>query len=327
MFNSEEEANQFVFHMACKGAFSFSIMVPELSMLHTAEEYSEIFGHVFSRIKVGTPVHYANGYLLDFAYIETFFDAPLLCAVRTGNTAYLTAEELACYQKLLKLADTLQLRTLSPIDAVVAAHDYLVLNTAYDMEAIINGYSDPAYYAQGTILNGKAVCAGYASAFRLLMELACVPCKMAMNDDHDWNLVQIDGKWYHVDVTWDDPWPDTPGITKYQHFMMTDEEIQVLDDHYTWNFEDSEKVTCTSTKYRLYPYQNSLCTTKQEALDVLKAQQNQATITFVYPVAGKLNQSTIVDLVTDYYNSGIRYIPEQKISDSYLIVHVINPKK
>ena len=26
--------------------------------------------------------------------------------------------------------------------------------------------------------------------------------------DHAWNLVELDGKWYHLDATWDDPMPD-----------------------------------------------------------------------------------------------------------------------
>lgn len=53
------------------------------------------------------------------------------------------------------------------------------------------------------------ICEGYARAFKVLCDAAGVSCVIADGDgggvSHMWNNVCIDGKWYGVDVTWDDP--------------------------------------------------------------------------------------------------------------------------
>jgi hypothetical protein len=50
---------------------------------------------------------------------------------------------------------------------------------------------------------------------------------------HAWNLVQLDldGEWYHLDATWDDPIPDEKGRTVYNYYMVPDE---MIDDDHSW---------------------------------------------------------------------------------------------
>lgn len=48
---------------------------------------------------------------------------------------------------------------------------------------------------------------------------------------HAWNLVKLDGKWYHLDTTWDDPLPDVPGRITYEHYNLTDDQIKTV---HTW---------------------------------------------------------------------------------------------
>ena len=47
--------------------------------------------------------------------------------------------------------------------------------------------------------------------------------------NHIWNLIKIDGKWYHVDVTWDDPIMDKPGRVKHDNFLRSDDGIKDTD--------------------------------------------------------------------------------------------------
>lgn len=73
--------------------------------------------------------------------------------------------------------------------------------------------------AYGALVEGKAVCNGYARAYQHLMNEAGIPTwyvrgasiNPATNTQigHAWNLVKLDGKWYYTDVTWDDQGENT----------------------------------------------------------------------------------------------------------------------
>ena len=90
-------------------------------------------------------------------------------------------------------------------------HDYIVKNTRYD----INGKNVSNAYAilkKGS--DKRAVCDGYAQAFKILCDAAGIPNVLVAGqgkrtdgstEDHRWNYVQLNGKWYAVDTTWDDP--------------------------------------------------------------------------------------------------------------------------
>ena len=75
-------------------------------------------------------------------------------------------------------------------------------------------FDDNDQNAYGALVEGKAVCAGYARAYQLLMQKMGIPCWAVegVSDNpttgkakaHQWNLSKIDGKWYYTDVTWDD---------------------------------------------------------------------------------------------------------------------------
>lgn len=87
-------------------------------------------------------------------------------------------------------------------------HDTLCERVVYDLSA------PRAHSASGALLDGRAVCDGYAKAFKLLCDRAGIPCVIVAGnaeqgegqEPHAWNYVQMeDGLWYAVDVTWDDP--------------------------------------------------------------------------------------------------------------------------
>ena len=92
-------------------------------------------------------------------------------------------------------------------------HDYLVNNTTY---LIDNADTGSAY---GVLINRKARCEGYARAFQLLMLRLGVPTfsviGTAENEKHMWNAVNLYGKYYFVDVTFDDN-SDEKNVTSYR---------------------------------------------------------------------------------------------------------------
>lgn len=116
-------------------------------------------------------------------------------------------------------------------ETVKAIHDYLVNNTQYDYDNYLNGtIPDSSYSARGVFENGMAVCQGYAYAFELLCDLAEIDCVLvtgtANGGGHAWNQVNVDGNWYNIDVTWDDPIYYFNGVLtpylRYDYFLISD---------------------------------------------------------------------------------------------------------
>lgn len=136
---------------------------------------------------------------------------------------------------------------MSDYEIAKALHDYLALNNEYDMRYYSGGMPRISYTAYGALVNRTSVCAGYALAYERLMDQVGIPCEyvtgMTTRGSHAWNIIQIDGEWYHVDVTWDDPTPDREGYVRYKYFLKSDKAMSR--DHVSWEASH----TCTSTKY------------------------------------------------------------------------------
>jgi transglutaminase/protease-like cytokinesis protein 3 len=126
---------------------------------------------------------------------------------------------------------------MSDYDKVKAVHDYIVLNCEYDYENYVNDtIPQDSYSPRGVLINKKAVCEGYAAAFKAFMDELSIPCKLvsgkaSSNGDftgrvnHAWNRVEVGGVWYQIDVTWDDPVPDQKGKVRYKYFLLSEEEM------------------------------------------------------------------------------------------------------
>lgn len=113
-------------------------------------------------------------------------------------------------------------------------HDWMIDAMEYDeSETNVNKYN-----IYGAIHDKKAVCEGYARSFRYIMEKIGVQCVLVSGtaknpegrtETHAWNYIQIDDKWYAVDVTWDDPVIIGGGsITneqRYKFFLKGSEEF------------------------------------------------------------------------------------------------------
>jgi len=103
-----------------------------------------------------------------------------------------------------------------------AIHDYIVSNVAYDKTK--SRFS--AYYA---LIEQRAVCQGYALlAYKMLTEVgidARIVSGITDGGEHSWNMVKLDGNWYHINFTWNDPVPDEPGRVLYDYYNLTDNEI------------------------------------------------------------------------------------------------------
>ncbi|MBR4777738.1 MAG: hypothetical protein IK007_09030 [Lachnospiraceae bacterium] len=102
---------------------------------------------------------------------------------------------------------------LNDYEKIKGVHDYLVLLNRYV------AFEGGAYSA---LCKGRSSCTGYAFAFYAIMRELGVPVTIEIGGNHAWNTVQYEGKWYNIDVTWDDP-----GVQEisYTYFMKCNKDF------------------------------------------------------------------------------------------------------
>ena len=162
----------------------------------------------------------------------------------TADTAALkTAKD----QMKAKVKQVLSKLPANPSDYEIAhtIHDYLVENVQY----VQVGDHQTAY---GALVSGKAVCAGYARAYQLLMLEAGIDCWYVSGQSYDpsgtlvahaWNLAWLDGKCYYSDATWD----DQNGELFHEYLNMSLEEISKT--HFT---SDPLPASCAHDTYTFF---------------------------------------------------------------------------
>lgn len=138
------------------------------------------------------------------------------------------------------------------VEKIKIVHDYLVDTMEYDLQA-----GENIYNIYGALIDKRAVCEGYARAFKYILDdlgiHTVIACGLAKNstgvtESHAWNYVQLeDGNWYAIDVTWDDPVIIGTGRVdesiKYQYFLRGANKF--FEDH----FEDGNIVGESGFKY------------------------------------------------------------------------------
>lgn len=139
-------------------------------------------------------------------------------------------------------------KDMTEFQKALALHDWLVLNCRYDeSKARTNTHS-----AYGAIVEGFAVCDGYAKAYNDLLGRVGITAekvegfkKISASGDpqpHAWSRVTINGIKYYVDVTGDDPVPDVIGRVGHTYFLVSDTQLKRSDySGYTTH--------CTDTTY------------------------------------------------------------------------------
>ena len=163
------------------------------------------------------------------------------------------AEELVLKVRIA-LAECLR-PGMTDYEKELAIYEYILTHCTY---GFLEENTDDSYNVYGALLKGKAVCNGYAQAFMLLCSCAGLETRMIYGDaggeSHAWNCVKLDGEWYMVDVTWDDPIPDVSGRKYYAYFNVTSDYLRV---NHIWNEECFPE--CTAKKYNYFYYNDLVC--------------------------------------------------------------------
>ncbi len=152
----------------------------------------------------------ASGYITRIDYVFSLINVKLQTDAGQINVlpTYTESTVAECYDELQRVLDNLEFDTSNRYNFVKSVHDYLCNNVIYP-DIPSDKYVGECHDAYGALVNGYAVCQGYAEAFKLICDKYKIPCiyisGTANGGNHGWNAVQMDdGKWYLIDITWDD---------------------------------------------------------------------------------------------------------------------------
>lgn len=162
--------------------------------------------------------------------------------INSGNeTNYLTDEFTSKEQVESAIAQIEQVKnqilqnaTGDTYHDIKMVHDYLVDTISYD-----SSLSKPYIYnIYGALVEKLCVCEGYARSMKYLLDSLNIPCTIVIGkgtnsegqtENHAWNYVEIEGKWYAIDATWDDPVIIGNGTLsqsfKYRYFLKGSNEM------------------------------------------------------------------------------------------------------
>ncbi|MCR5797606.1 MAG: hypothetical protein K6G63_06770 [Eubacterium sp.] len=193
-------------------------------------------------------------YFLDSSYSTSYSNT-------TGYVVYLEPTYLYSKDEVASMNSEIELEankilsgiqsSWSNLERVIYIHDKLITSSEYDTS------DNPSRNIYGLLVEKKAVCVGYTLAFIYLMEKLGIPAVSVPSDEmgHIWNQVKINGNWYNMDMTFDDPVPNIPGGAYHKNMLISDALAKTTDgcSHYSWTSD----YTCKDTTYDSAPWRDS----------------------------------------------------------------------
>ena len=165
-------------------------------------------------------------------------------AYKEGRENSLSKEDKDTLDMAKKVLDEIITDGMSDYEKELAVYNWMVKNIKNDsgMMSVIPTSGQNAATPNGVLKSKTAVCVGYATTFRLFMQMMDIECKVVHTTDriHSWDEVKLDGEWYHTDIYSD------AGSPNYSHFNMNDKECS---DNYEWNTDFFPAATGTKYNY------------------------------------------------------------------------------
>lgn len=178
-------------------------------------------------------------------------DTAVVKAYKSGDDSKLTDDKDKYILKELKKAVGEIIKDgMSEYDKEKAVYDYVFSQTHFNDDSLVaisdESEDDESYNPYGFFHDHSTICVGNATTIKLFFDVLGIDSKIihsTENGEHAWNVVKIDGKWYHLDVTFDggNEAPD------YAYFNVPDTAKD--DGSYPWNKEDFPECTATDDCY------------------------------------------------------------------------------
>lgn len=162
-----------------------------------------------------------NGYMVEGQF-EIRDTSAVSDAYLSGDVSSLSPEDKETMDLASRVLSEIIREDMTMFEKEKAVYDWMYENIAMEeagTRAVIGGNTVDQSTPRGVLKSGSAVCVGYATTFRLLVNMLGMECHIPHNEYHSWDLVQLDdGCWYHVDIYY-----DVTSDSRYGNFNMNDE--------------------------------------------------------------------------------------------------------
>lgn len=157
---------------------------------------------------------------------------PISDAYLSGDRSALDDKQKETLDMAAEVLDKIITDGMTDFEKEKAVYEWMTKNLAHDagLLTVIPQTQEDCDNPYGVLKFHNAVCVGYATTFRLFMQMLEIPCKVCHNTEryHSWDLIQLDGGWYHTDIYSD------VGSSSYAHFNMTD---TIWGQSQSWNHD------------------------------------------------------------------------------------------
>ena len=202
--NNKQELLNVIYTIISSGQTEYTFYCPN-EYTNCLEDVNSIAKDQAVLSNINNFVHPYNS----FKHIETKFDDSKEVTI-TYSKNYTEKEIALVNAKIDYLFKYLYNPKDNQIVNIRRIHDYIAKHTRYDSNRADNDIivykSDIAY---GPLIQGYALCGGYADAISLYLDKMNIINYKVSSNEHVWNAIKLNNKWYHLDLTWDDPITDT----------------------------------------------------------------------------------------------------------------------
>lgn len=169
-------------------------------------------------------------------------------------------------------------------------HDEIVLDAQYVLENSNYNF----------MIQKQGLCENYSRVYAYLLGQVGIYSEIVDSSTHEWVKVKMeDGKYYNVDVTWDDPTPDKPGRVGHQYFLISDNkilgELDNANEHYNGYSAINEAGTGFDG-YKYHDFTSKLCKLDADETTVY-AVDDIGIVAYDY----KTDTKTTVKEINDYW--------------------------
>ncbi len=165
-----------------------------------------------------------------FDTIETTYDSLNRVKLRIIKT-YTDVEIKEIKEKVDEIIKEVVKDETDPEKKIKLVHDYIIDHTKYDKERSDKnkiGYASNTAY--GVLFEGYGICGGYADTMGIFLDAFGIPNYRVASSNHIWNAVYLNGKWVHLDLTWDDPiLSNGKDVVLHDYFLVSTEKLLSLD--------------------------------------------------------------------------------------------------
>ena len=207
---------------------SFSLKIKNFDYNMMPTRMSELERYFVDTLDRTEPKALGNN-ISQIDYTVKYNDAGLVVLDMVKGKAIPASETKALEIKKVATKVVNDLKGKSEYQKIVYIHDYVVKNSAYDLNEPVDPESRNPY---GVLVKGTSNCQGYAETLQMLYTVSGIEnrfvwasSRITQVGTHGFNKVKLSGKWYNVDATVDDP-KDTAKIygdrTRHDYLLVTD---------------------------------------------------------------------------------------------------------